>query len=415
MVNLSIENLVTGYSKEMVLNGVSLNADDGDFIGIIGPNGSGKSTLVRAITGILEVWEGNVKLDSDPVSSLDRKEIAKKVAVVPQNTHISFPFSVWEIVLMGRTSYLGRFENPGNEDKKIAERSMEITGTTRFKERSIKNLSGGELQRVIVARALTQNPELLVLDEATSHLDIGHKKEIMDTVKRKNRNEGLAVISIHHNLNLAARYCERILLLDEGEEHAFGPPKEVLTNSNLRTVYGIEAEIHQHPKDGTLYVSPIERQTHSKENGLVVHVICGGNSAGSLLNVLVEKGYEVSAGVLNVMDSDFEKADFLDLKTVTEAPFSSISQESYRKNVQLIERADIVIVTDFPVGEGNLLNIKAVKDAVKDDKEFIVIDPESIEDRDYTENKKASKLYDSILEKKKPKSVKSTEKVQELL
>lgn len=415
MVKLSVENLITGYSEKAVLEEVSLSASDGDFIGIIGPNGSGKSTLVRAITGILKPWEGEVKLDSDPVSSLSRKEIAKKVAVVPQDTHISFPYSVWKIVLMGRTSYLGRFENPGSEDKEIAERSMEITGTKRFKDRTIKNLSGGELQRVIVARALTQKPELLLLDEATSHLDIGHKKEIMDTVKKKNRKDDLAVISIHHNLNLAARYCEKILLLDEGKEHAFGSPKEVLTNSNLRSVYGVEAEVHRHPKDGSLYVSPVEKNTYSDENGTIVHVVCGGNSTGSLLKDLVEDGYEVTAGVLNVMDSDLEKADFLDIETVSEAPFSTITQESYRKNIQMIKKADLIIVTDFPVGEGNLRNIEAVMEGIEDDKELILIDPENIDERDYTENKKASELYDDIKDKKDFKGVKSTEGAEKLL
>ena len=416
MVILQLDDVTTGYEKHnAILKDLSFSIDEGEFIGIIGPNGSGKSTLIKCITNVLDIWKGSVKLDGKNISELTRKEIARIAAVVPQDTYINFPYSVEEVVLMGRSPYLGRFDNYDKKDHDKAKSSMKEAQIYGFNDKKITELSGGEMQRVMIARALTQEPDLIFLDEATSHLDIGHKKGIMDTIKEKNQKENLTVFSVHHNLNLAARYCEKILLLDQGKIHSLGKPVDVLSSSNLRAVYGIEAEVHEHPKDGTLYISPVEEKMTSESNDQKIHVICGGNSTGSLLKELVQKGYEVSAGVLNVMDSDFEKADFLDINTVTEAPFSSISQESYRKNIEMIERADILIVTDFPVGEGNLLNIKAVKDAVKDDKEFIVIDPESIEDRDYTENKKASKLYDSILEKKKPKSVKSTEKVQELL
>ncbi len=410
---MRLKEVIAGYTeKNPVLKDLNLAMKKGEFVGIVGPNGSGKSTLIKCITKVLEPWKGAVKLKAKDITSLSRKQIARYVAVVPQDTYISFPYSVEEVVLMGRSPYLGRFENYDKKDQKIAEKAMKTTNTYPFKNRKINELSGGEMQRVIVARALTQEPELLLLDEATSHLDIGHKKEVMDTIKEKNEKENLSVISVHHNLNLAARYCEKILLLDEGKKHAFGRPEEVLTESHLRAVYGIEAEVHEHPKDGSLYVSPVDKHVSSKSKEKTVHVICGGGSANTLLRDLVEEGYEVTAGVLNVMDSDFEKADFLDIETVTEAPFSSISERAHEKNLQMIKDSDILIVTDFPVGEGNRKNIEAVEECVrKYEKEVILIDPRNIAERDYTGDDTGSRTYQDIMGGKGVYGVDSTEKV----
>lgn len=413
MVMIQSKSLTTGYIDEAVLKDLDFSVQEGEFVGVVGPNGSGKSTLIRSITNVLDIWEGEVKLKEHDVSTLSRKQIAKIAAVVPQDTYISFPYSVEEIVLMGRSPYLGRFENYGKNDLKIARKAMKTTKTHRFRERKINELSGGEMQRVMVARALTQEPELLLLDEATSHLDIGHKKEIMDTIKKKNREEGLTVFSVHHNLNLAARYCEKVLLLDEGEKRAFGRPEEVLTEANLRAVYGIEAEVHRHPTDGSLYVSPVDRSVADEKKGKTVHVICGGGSSKTLFKKLIEKGYEVTAGVLNVMDSDLEKARALDIRCVTEAPFSEITDGSYRKNVDLIKGADAVIVTDFPVGEGNLRNLEALEDSIDDIQKLILAAGKSIYDRDYTEKEKAVKAYERILEKAKKRSDLDLDQVEE--
>ncbi|MEF8831981.1 MAG: ABC transporter ATP-binding protein [Candidatus Thermoplasmatota archaeon] len=411
MVELKVSSLVSGYGDEKILKDISFEVEKGAFLGIIGPNGSGKSTLIRALTKVIPIWDGKVKYDKKNIDNMSRNEIARKVSVVPQDTFINFPFTVRDVVLMGRSPYLGRFESPGKEDIEIAEEAMNITSTLRFKDRSVKELSGGELQRVVLARALTQKPDILLLDEATSQLDIGHKKEVMDTLKKKNEKENLTVISVHHNLNLAARYCKKILLLEEGGKHAHGRPKEVLTNTHLRAVYGVEAEVHEHPKDGSLYVSPVDKQIKIEKGGKKIHVICGGGSTGTLLKDLVEKGFEVSTGVLNVMDSDLEKADFLDIEVVTEAPFSSITYDSYRENIELIKKADIIVVTDFPVGEGNIRNLEAVKEGITEDTELILVDIENIHDRDFTDQNRALKLYNEISSKTEFKKVDSIEEV----
>jgi len=415
MVELEVDSLVTGYQEKKILKDISFEAKKGEFLGIIGPNGSGKSTLIRALTKVISPWNGSVKYDKKIIEKISRNEIAKKVSVVPQDTFINFPFTVQDVVLMGRSPYLGRFENPDKKDIKVAKEAMQVTNTLRFEDRSVRKLSGGELQRVVLARAFTQEPELLLLDEATSQLDIGHKKEVMDTLKEKNEKENLGIISVHHNLNLAARYCKKILLLDEGKKHAYGEPKEVLTNSHLRAVYGVEAEVHEHPKDGSLYVSPVDKKIDTEKGEETIHVVCGGGSTDTLLKNLVEKGYQVTTGVLNVMDSDLEKADFLDIEVVTEAPFSSITHESYKKNLELIEKANVVVVTDFPVGEGNIRNLEAVKEGVTTDTELILVDKGNIDKRDFTEGNRGTKLYNEIFRKKDIKKVDSTEEIKRLL
>jgi len=415
MVELDVDSLVTGYHDKKILKDITFEVNKGDFLGIIGPNGSGKSTLIRALTKVITPWNGCVKYDKKNIENMSRNEIAKKVSVVPQDTFINFPFTVRDVVLMGRSPYLGRFENPDKKDIKVAKEAMEVTNTLRFEDRSVRKLSGGELQRVVLARALTQKPELLLLDEATSQLDIRHKKEVMDTLKEKNEKENLGIISVHHNLNLAARYCKKILLLDKGKKHAYGDPEEVLTNSHLRAVYGVEAEVHEHPKDGSLYVSPMDKKIDTEKGEKTVHVVCGGDSTGKLLKNLVEMGYQVTAGVLNVMDSDLEKADFLDIEVVTEAPFSSITHESYEKNLELIKKADAVVVTDFPVGEGNIGNLEAVKEGVTRETDLIFVDGDNIGERDFTERNRGTKLYDKISREMDFRSVDSTEEIKRLL
>ncbi len=384
MVKLEIKNMYAGYDRKHVLKDINMKVNQGDFLGIIGPNGCGKSTLIRAITGVVDYIRGDILLDGISVREMRRKDIAKRAAVVPQNTFIGFPFTVWEVVLMGRNPYIGRFESLKEEDYELAHRAINITGIEKLKDRRVNTLSGGELQRVVIARAVAQDPELLLLDEATAHLDIGHKIEVMDMIKKMNREEDVTVVSVHHNLDIAARYCDRLILMDKGRIRTMGEPEKVLTPGHLRAVYGIEAEVHENPRDGTLYISPIERKEIYRTFGKRVHVICGGGTGGKLLTALVDEGYGVSAGVLNIMDTDLERAEFLDVDVVAEAPFSHVSRERQRDNIRKIEEAETVILTDFPVGPGNLSNLTDGMKALDMGKRVIMLDRTGMENRDHT-------------------------------
>ncbi len=398
MVKLDVIGLETGYVDDPILKGIGLNISDAGFTGVIGPNGCGKSTLLRAITGVLPAWKGDVYLDGVNIKEMSRRDIARKVAVVPQRTQISFPFNVREVVEMGRTPYLGRFEMPHGEHAKVVDVALEKVGVDKLQERTIRELSGGEYQRMLIARALTQEPDLLLLDEATSQLDIGHRIEVMDLIKDLNKKEGLTVITIHHDLNLAARYCGEIMLMDKGIIHARGVPSDVLTTPHLRAVYGIEAEVRRNPRDDTLYVVPVDKNEVVSSRDIKVHVICGGGTGKHLLRALVDEGYDVSAGVLNVMDTDLERAKFLDVHAVTEAPFSPISEQRVKENLMKIREAEVVVVTDFPVGPGNLSNLEAALKALEAGKRVILMDRKSIKIRDHTSGE-ATGLHNKMIDK----------------
>jgi iron complex transport system ATP-binding protein len=242
-MELKVESLDFGYFKKNVLEDVSFTAKSGEVMGIVGPNGSGKTTLLKCIRKALMPRKGRVMLDEENILDWDRTKIAKYFGVVPQNTNISFPFTVLEIIMMGRIPHLKRMESEGAEDVLVAKRAMEMTATGHLYYRYVNNLSGGEMQRVIIARALAQEPKILLLDEPTSNLDINHQFETMKLIKNLARKEDMMVIIISHDLNLSMRYCDNLILLQSGRVFSGGSPNDVLTKDNIRKVYGVEAQI----------------------------------------------------------------------------------------------------------------------------------------------------------------------------
>jgi len=234
---LEISRLRGGYHKTEVVKGVSLAINYGDFMGIIGPNGSGKTTLFRLITRVIGSSSGTILLAGKETSSMDLKDFCRKVAFVGQETDVDFSFTVMETCLMGRIPHLKRLQFETRQDLRIAEEALALTDTLGLKNKRIDELSAGERQRVIIARALTQEPELMLLDEPTSHLDIGHQIQIMDLLKKLSRSKKLTISMVLHDLNLASAYCNRIVLLDRGAVYKEGVAEEVLTYQNIEAVY----------------------------------------------------------------------------------------------------------------------------------------------------------------------------------
>lgn len=230
--------LVCGYEGREVIHGLDLNAPSGAFIGVLGPNGSGKSTLLRALTGVLPLAAGEVTLLGTPVRRAYRRQIARRVGVVPQATSVPFEFTAREVVAMGRTPHIARLHGQSAHDRQAIAAALERTDTAHLAERPISELSGGEAQRIIIARALAQEPELLLLDEPTAFLDLNHQIDVFELLRRLNRDEGLTVLCVSHDLNLASVYCDRLILLREGLVAADGPPAEVVTADRIRDVYG---------------------------------------------------------------------------------------------------------------------------------------------------------------------------------
>ncbi len=233
-----------------ILKGVDLTLHSKEFLGIIGPNGSGKSTFLKCVYRVQKPTAGLISFDGRKLDELSYRESALKLAVVAQHNYYNFDFPVLDVVLMGRSPHKKMMERDNAEDYRLARESLAIVGLTGFEKRNFSTLSGGEQQRVILARALTQQTECLVLDEPTNHLDIKYQLEIMDIVK----GLGQTVMAAVHDLNIAAMYCDRLVAIKDGQVVGVGTPAELLTADFIRALYGVDSEIHQDEKTGRMYI-----------------------------------------------------------------------------------------------------------------------------------------------------------------
>ena len=247
MFTLRLVKVSLGYGKRIVLNDINFEAKPGEILGIIGPNGSGKSTLIRSITRLISPHSGQIFVDGHNIASMSRGDLARLVAVVPQNAALPEVFTAFEIVLMGRTPHLGLFTYEGEKDLAIVQRAMEATQTTAFAERRVGELSGGERQRLIIARALAQEPKIILLDEPTASLDINYQIETLNMIRQLCLEQKLVVVTALHDLNLAAQYCDRLVMLSKGEIYCDGVPEAVIKTQTIREVYGAEVCVYPHP------------------------------------------------------------------------------------------------------------------------------------------------------------------------
>ncbi len=254
-MNLVIRNVRCRYDSVDVLNDVDFVVKGQQFMGILGPNGSGKTTLLRCISRAMRPYTGTVLIDDYDIYKLAPRRVAREVAVVPQETDIPLDFTAADIVMMGRNPHTRRFQFGGQHDWDVVREAMRATHTLKFAERPITELSSGERQRVIIARALAQEPSLLLLDEPTSHLDLNNQLEVMDLLFALHRERGLTVISVFHDLNLAARYCDSVMLLRDGRIYSMGLAGEVLTPQNLEEVFRVK--VLKVDADGRIYFVPL--------------------------------------------------------------------------------------------------------------------------------------------------------------
>jgi iron complex transport system ATP-binding protein len=263
-MSLRVEHIDFSYPNLHVLRDLSFELETGDFLSLLGPNGSGKSTLLRLLDRILLPQHGTITLEGRPLHQFSRKEIARIIAYVPQDTVWAFPFTVLEVVLMGRSPYVGRFGFESRHDLDVTLEMMRLTQIEHLAEKPITAISGGERQRVLIARALSQQPQILLLDEPNAHLDICHQVEIFQILRERNEQQGLTIVSVSHDLNLAAAFSKKVMLLaheDAGQHQtgatilSLGSPAEVLTESNIERVYGTPVIVDRHPRSSSPRIS----------------------------------------------------------------------------------------------------------------------------------------------------------------
>lgn len=259
-MKVNIDGVGVSYGRDEILADVRLALDSGEFVGVLGPNGSGKSTLLRTVYRAQQPTIGRVLVDGNDVWRLSALEAAQRTAVLTQESHAGFDFTVEEAIEMGRTPHLGPFARFDTADRHLVDEAIQRTDVGHLRGRRLTHLSGGEKQRVLLARALAQQPRLLVLDEPTNHLDVRHQFDLLELV----RGLGITVLAALHDLNLASAYCDRLVVLDRGRVAAEGTPRAVLTTDLIRDVFGVRAFSLTHPATGRMHLALAPPASQSK-------------------------------------------------------------------------------------------------------------------------------------------------------
>jgi len=254
---IDVNNLSYSYGNFKVLSDITFSVRKGDFFIVIGPNGSGKTTLMKVVAGILKPQNGRLEILGQPIDQYTRKALARTIAFVPQTLPVDFPFSVTEVVLMGRSPYLGMLGLEQERDLEIARQAIAFTGVEHLAHRKLDQLSGGEQQRVFIARAICQEPEVILLDEPTASLDLAHQVRLLDLMEKLKREKGVTVVMISHDVNLAAMYADSLLLLNKGQIVSRGNPDQVLTFQTLEEVYGCTLLVDESPLGKFPRVTPV--------------------------------------------------------------------------------------------------------------------------------------------------------------
>ncbi|MFC5278791.1 ATP-binding cassette domain-containing protein [Halorubrum rubrum] len=369
--------MAVSFGDLEAVSGVDLTVEPGTLVALVGPNGAGKTTVLRAMTGAIEPDDGTVRLDGDATSGLSAREVARRVASVPQETGLSFDFRVRHVVEMGRTPYLGRFDGHGAEDAAAVDEAMAAAGVERFADRSITEVSGGERQRVLLARALAQETPTLLLDEPTASLDVNHAVATMELV-RDIADDGRAAVAAIHDLDMAARYCDRIVVLAGGRVRADGPPADVLDAEAVRDAFDAEAFVGRNLATGTPAVTAFPRSDADPRR---VHVVGTGPDAARVVARLAAAGHAVSLGVVPEGDAAAVAAANAGAgaRVVTVPPFAGVTDEPLAAARELAASADVTVVVG---GNGTDRDRTDARGRIADAAERVVTVPDDVDGED---------------------------------
>jgi iron complex transport system ATP-binding protein len=362
---------VIGENARKIVNDVSLTLSPGEIIGLTGPNGAGKSTLLRLLSGFIRPAEGTILYSGKPLETFTSRERARHCAFMSQKRPDTFSFTVLDIVEMGRYPHLKGYRYPAEEERNAAEKALALLGLDHLAERSFTTLSGGEQQLVFFAQILVQDSPLILLDEPTASLDIGHEAQLLQNVRGLCRTGRGAVIALH-NLNSAAEYCDRIILMHEGNIVSQGRPREVLTEEHLKRYYRTDVRLGTNEATGSLVVTALPEP--AERSSFRVHLIGGAGSAVALTRELYLLGCTVTGGAAHELDSDTRLWRSLGITCVTVPAFAPLQREDEKTEQvrNLIAAADVTVLCSFPVGDGNLVNLEAAGSA----EELVIMEEE---------------------------------------
>lgn len=352
---LDVAGVTFGYDRQPLLYDVHIQVQAGERVGLLGPNGSGKTTLLRLVSGILRPQQGKIFLEGRDLHQWSRRRIAQRIAVVPQELHMPFAFTVEHMVSLGRTPFVNFFGSQTRHDDEIVQDAIQATGIAPLAQCVFNHLSGGERQRVMIAMALAQQPQLLLLDEPTSHLDIKYQIETLELVQCLNQERGVTVIAAMHDLNLAARYFPRLILFQRGVVADAGPA-EVLEPKLLSRVYGVNVQVGILRGAEHLSILPPSDEVSEGESSIQpqVLVMAGGGSGELLMRALADAHIPFIAGALNIGDSDHTLALRLADEVITEQPYTPISLPVLEQVRRSLTRVDVLMLCPMPIGPGNV-------------------------------------------------------------
>lgn len=360
---LQVDGLTVEYGDRTALRAVTFGARPGELVALTGPNGSGKTTLLRCALGLIEPTGGSIRLFGESTSSLTIRERARRVAWVPQDESPRDNIRVSEYVLYGRYSHLPPFSGETREDRRLAAQALQEVALEDRADSGVLELSGGERQRLLLARALAQESPLLLLDEPTAHLDIGHQLDLLGRVRRLVVEHRACAVAALHDLNLAARFADRVVVLSHGRLVADGRPGDVLDGPLLRSVWGVEAERKRDSRTGETYLVPYRPAAFpttpaSRPARGPIHVVGGGGASSPVVHRLWEEGWSVTMGVVPMLDSDTETAEGLGLPFVAELPFAPVGPEARARNRILLDAARAIVVGPVAFGPTNVANLE---------------------------------------------------------
>ncbi|MCC0630707.1 ABC transporter ATP-binding protein [Clostridioides sp. ES-S-0108-01] len=378
---LRTNNLSVGYNKKVVVSDINIEVKNGEILCLLGSNGAGKTTILRSLSKLITPIKGDIYLNDIDVNHISRKALSKKMALVLTNRLLGDLMTVQDIVNIGRYPYTGFFGSLSKKDLILVDEALESVDALHLKKRYFDELSDGEKQKVLVARALVQEPEIIILDEPTTHLDIKHRLELINILKKLSKEKSISVILSLHEIDIALKSCDKVALIKNNKVIAYGQPEDVVDEDIINSLYELD------DKNFNSLLGAVEISNKSKNE---VFIIGGGGKATPIYRVFTKKGIGLYSGIIHENDIDYEIGRTMGIKMFTEKPFELISDENFDLAIKSLSNSKVIIDTGFNIGEINKRNIDIIKEALKLNKKVY-----SFRNRDES-HKYYNNLYNNI-------------------